>query len=152
MRLRLTPIVAGMITLAMVAFGQLCAFSTAMAPAQSGTESAAVESAADSDHHGAACDPRACGGEGEGENGDPGCPSASSCCSTWGPPSARLSVSPPESICFAPFDLWMVVSQDQSVEERATEVAFHELARPPGHPTDAHLASSLSRRGPPART
>ena len=150
-RSRLTPIVAGMVTLAMVVFGQLCAFSTVMAPVQSGTESAAVESTAEADHHGAACDPRECGGE--GEDGASGCPSgASSCCSTWGPPSARLSVSPPESISFAPADLWMVVSQDQSAEERATEVAFCELARPPGHRSDANLASSLSRRGPPART
>ena len=149
MRSRLTPIVAGMVTLAIVVFGQLCAFSTVMAPVQSGTESAAVESTTEADHHETTCDPRECGGE--SKDGDHGCPSgASSCCSTWGPPSARLSVSPPESISFAPSDLWMVV-QSQSVEERAMEVAFWELARPPGHPTDAHLASSLSRRGPPAR-
>jgi hypothetical protein len=150
-RSRLTPIVAGMVTLAMVTFGQLCAFSTVMAPVQSEAESVAVESTPEAEHHGATCDPRECGGE--SEDGDQGCPSgASSCCSTWGPPSARPSVSPPESISFAPSDLCLVVSQNQSVEERAMEVAFCELARPPGHPTDAHLASSLSRRGPPART
>lgn len=150
MRSRLTPIVAGMVAFAMVIFGQLCAFNTVMAPVQSGTESSTV-AIAEADHHEATCDPGKCGGE--SDEGDQGCPSGgSSCCSTWGPPSARLSVSPPEPVSFAPSDVWLVVSQSQQVEERAMEVAFCELARPPGHPTGAQLASSLSRRGPPART
>lgn len=146
---RVTPIVVGLVTVAMLTFGQLCAFSTLLAPVHPETEGVTADHAADSNDHEATCDPSQCGGE--REDGEHGCPSgASMCCSTWGPPTARLAVVPPSSVYLSMADAWLVVPQSHALDVRAAEVALFELARPPGNPTDALLASTLSRRGPPA--
>lgn len=141
MRSRLHPIVACVITLAMVAFGQVCAVNTLVRCA----EPSVVEAA----DHEATCDPRECGGEGPDEA--PACPTgAASCCSTWGPPISRLVMGPPTPTVSAPLDGWLAPSVADGVETGAAEVAPDGLARPPGGSTTTLLAASLSRRGPPA--
>jgi hypothetical protein len=150
-RSRLTPLLVGLLTLAMVVFGQVCALSMLMARATT-TDAVAFKSVSPIDDDASACRHTDCEGEEQsGQTGHSGCPSgASSCCSTWGPPSDRLSLAPPPSVLMSDADVWLVADDLHAVEERASEVALFELARPPSLPTDTCLASSLSRRGPPA--
>ena len=146
MRSRLAPLVVGLITLAMVVFGQICALSTLVAAHE--VKAAEVESPSASEDHEATCDPSNCGGQDES---DQHCPSgAPNCCSTWGPPNDRLSVSPPASLSLALLDAWLAVPHVHAMEERAAEVALFQLARPPSELSEVVLAFSLSRRGPPA--
>lgn len=136
MRSRLAPLLVGLITLAMVVFGQFCALSTLIAARE--VQAAEVESPIASGDHEATCDPRECGGE---DDGDQHCPTgAPNCCSTWGPPIDRLSVSPPASISVALLDAWLAVPYVHALEERAAEVALFQLARPPSHPSEVLLA------------
>lgn len=151
MRTRFTSVVAGLVTIAMVVFGQLCAFSAFVAHDESAANSP-VATTAESDDHATSCDPSSCDGNGE-EDGQSGCPSgAPSCCSTWGPPMDRLSVSPPSLGPSGLADAWFALDESRDDEKRVSEVALFELARPPGSTTEALLAASLSRRGPPAVT
>ncbi len=149
MRTRFTSVVAGLVTITMVVFGQLCAFSAFIAHDES-TPGAAVATTAESTDHAASCDPSSCHGDGD-EDGESGCPSgASNCCSTWGPPMDRLSVAPPSLAPLSLADAWLSIDESRAGEKRVSEVALLELARPPGSTTEALLAASLSRRGPPA--
>lgn len=149
MRASPNPLAVGLVSIAMLVFGQLCAFSSFMVQEQPESTNVALASAK-SDDHAQACDPSTCGDEGQGE-GHSGCPSgATSCCSTWGPPMDRLSVSPPTLAPVGLADTWLAIDESCATEKRASEVALFELARPPSDPTDALLAASLSRRGPPA--
>ena len=133
----------------MLAFGQLCAFSTLLAPVHPEAAGVTADQATEADDHEATCDPSQCGGE--NEDSEHGCPSgASMCCSTWGPPTARLALVPPSSVFMSMADAWLVVLQGHALDVRAAEVALFELARPPGRPANSLLASTLSRRGPPA--
>jgi hypothetical protein len=151
-RSRFAPILAGLITLAMVVFGQVCAYSRLVTSVGETTAAASVETVPVPEDHASTCDPAGCESEGERDNGS-GCPSgAASCCSTWGPPSVRLSLTPPVSVPLFLADLWLIADDIHALAERASEVALFELARPPGLSTDALLASSVSRRGPPALT
>ncbi len=148
MRSRLTPILVCLVTLAMVVFGQVCALSTLVRGVDPATLNL-VASVPATDDPEATCNPADCEGGGDEAEGE-GCPAgASSCCSTWGPPISRLSLTPPASSVVLS-DEWLVFNDGHRVEQGATEVALFELARPPGLPTDALLVSSLSRRGPPA--
>ena len=149
-RSRLKPLLVGLLTLAMVVFGQVCALSTLMARATP-SEVLATESVSTTDEANACSHSDCEGDEQSGQTGHSGCPSgASSCCSTWGPPCDRLSLAPPPSVLISGADVWLVADDLHAIEGRASEVALFELARPPGLPKDAFLASSLSRRGPPA--
>lgn len=151
MRTRFTPVVAGLVTIAMVVFGQLCAFSTFVAHDESAANLTEATTA-ESDDHAASCDPSSCHGDGD-EDGESGCPSgASSCCSTWGLPMDRLFVSPPSLDHLGLTGAWLAMNESRANEKRVSEVALFELARPPGSLTEALLAASLSRRGPPALT
>ena len=146
MRARITPVIAGLVSIAMLAFGQLCALSSFSATHESETGVASV--AAENDDHARTCDPSECGDDRESGSG---CPNgALSCCSTWGPPIDRLSVSPPTFAPSGSADVWPAIEESHATENRIWEVALFELARAPSDPTDALLAASLSRRGPPA--
>lgn len=134
-------LLASTLALAVLAFGELCALGSAP-PAGA----APVESAAPAAH--ATCD----GGCGEpapaDEPGAAACPSgAALCCSSWGPPSVRLSMTPPAALAFTPEPA--VESAPAADPGRGGEPAALERVRPPGDlPL---LATALSRRGPPAR-
>lgn len=133
---------AWLITLSMVVFGQVCAMqSLVIAPGSDLAQAAAPEATKDR------CTHEGCSDEGES---DEGCPT-SLCCSTWAPPSSRLSLTPPTSVRVAPSDVWVVVMFSQVDDgDRAREVARSELARPPGMLSDPLIYSPRSRRGPPA--
>ena len=146
-RSRLAQILAGGITISMVVFGQVCAFST-MAGHPVCAGAVELESVASSEEHATdACTSDGCSGEAEGSEGEGHCPSgAAMCCSTWAPPGAELSVPPPTSVRVG----WTGLATTVVDEDRAPEVALFRLARPPGPPPEVLLSSSLSRRGPPA--
>ena len=146
-RSRVAPILAGLITLSMVTFGQVCAFSTiAHSPKSEHALELETASAAEEEH--GTCTSEGCEGEGEDEGH---CPSgAATCCSTWAPPTAPLSVPPPTSTRINLADAWMIPATSLVLEDGAQEVALFKLDRPPGRPTEALLVSSQSRRGPPA--
>lgn len=147
---RLKAILVCLITLGMVVFGQVCALSTLVKGVDPSVSDLAVSDVPATEDHAATCNPEDCAGEG-GDEGHQGCPSgAASCCSTWGPPTSRLALSPPVSLRLALPDAWLAAADAHTAEDRAAEVALFELARPPCHPTGVLLASPLSRRGPPA--
>ena len=147
MRPRIKRIVAGLITLSMVVFGQVCALRTLASPPDA-IASIPVAEAESFKHDGCTS---ACGGGGEERDAQP-CPSgASMCCSTWAPPGARLSLAFPVSLRLALTEALHAGVSVAVFVDRAQAVAFHERARPPGSPRDPFLVSSLSRRGPPAR-
>lgn len=138
---RVRSLLATMLALAVLAFGELCALGPA-APAGA----APVESAAPAAH--ATCD-GGCGAPAPAdEPGAAACPSgAVLCCSSWGPPSARLSMTPPAGVGFTAEPA--IESAPAAEPERGAGRAAFERVRPPGdHP---RLATALSRRGPPAR-
>lgn len=142
---RLNRIVAGLITLSMVVFGQVCALRMLASPADP-IASISVADSESSKHEGCTS---ACGGA---ERDERPCPSgASMCCSTWAPPGTRLSLALPVSLRLQLTEAWLAGTSAAVIEDRAQAVAFDELARPPGSPRDPFLVSSLSRRGPPAR-
>lgn len=148
MQPRITTVLAGLITLSMVVFGQVCALRTLSAPLLTASESS-VETQDAGDHGG--CGSAECGG-GSGED-EGACPSgASMCCSTWVPPGSRLILSPPSSLRLALNDPWLVPSGHTVVEDGSQEVSLSQLARPPGSSIVLLNTSSLSRRGPPARS
>jgi hypothetical protein len=145
-RSRVSPYVAGLITLAMVVFGQVCALHQFVEPGGPAASDVAFQAMPAADEHTGTCTSDDCGGE-----VDTSCPTgAAECCSTWGPPSSRLLLPPPSALLLTLADAWLVVADRHVVEERVLEVALFELARPPGFSADALLSSSLSRRGPPA--
>lgn len=146
MRTRVSPLLASLITLSMVVFGQVCAFST-MAQPQASDGAVELEVAAGGDEHAGTCTSEECGGDGEGEGH---CASgAAFCCSTWAPPSDPVSLSPPQSIRLGPADAWTALAATVVTEDGAQEVAPFRLARPPVT-ANVLRSSSLSRRGPPA--
>ncbi len=146
-RPRIKRIVAGLITLSMVVFGQVCALRTLASPPDA-IASIPVAEAESFKHEGCTS---ACGGGGAERDEQP-CPSgASMCCSTWAPPGTRLSLALPVSLRLQLTEAWLAGTSAAVIEDRAQAVAFDELARPPGSPHDPFLVSSLSRRGPPAR-
>lgn len=146
MRSRVSPYLVGLIMPAMVVFGQVCAFHQFVRSNDPAAAEVAIEAIPAAGEHKGTCTSEDCGSE-----SDTGCPTgAVECCSTWGPPAGRILLPPPSSLLLTLADAWLVVADRHVVQERAQEMALFERARPPGIPTDALLASSLSRRGPPA--
>lgn len=147
MNSRVSPIVACIVTLALVAFGEVCALGSFLARVETPESAMAVASVDVSEKHGGCTDE--CGGVPEdGEN--EGCPTgAVSCCSTWGPPTSRISLALP-TLLSPLLDAWDVVVGVSAEQERAAEVALFPLARPPGQFFSTLFTSSIPRRGPPA--
>lgn len=146
-RKRITTLLAGLIMLSMVMFGQVCGLST-LTPSWRGTESEFLTEVqpVETAEHEDTCTPEDCGGDDEEQ-----CPSgASMCCSTWAPPGARLSLPNPTSFHLALSHAWLALACFKGVDDGAPGVALFELARPPGPPSNLLLTSSLSHRGPPA--
>ena len=146
MNSRVSPIVACIVTLALVAFGEVCALGSYLARVEASEDATAIASADASAEHGG-CEGE-CGVPEDGENES--CPpGASRCCSTWGPPTSRMSLALPA--LFLPLlDAWEVVVGASAEQERAAEVALLALDRPPGPFSGALFISSIPRRGPPA--
>ena len=140
MRTRVAPGLVALVTLSIVAFGQVCAFHEACTSG----EPVLVTSREPEPQHDA-CSADGCGSEDEAPC--TGC--APNCCRTWGPPSERLELPAPISLRH-PLDIAAILDLFEPTEDRAPEVALFQLARPPGEPAGPELASSLSRRGPPA--
>ena len=149
MQPRITSVLAALITVSMVVFGQVCALGTLVNPSDPTAPVLRAEgqSAERAEHAG--CTSEACGGE-SGEN-EGHCPSgAAMCCSTWAPPMSRLELPPPSLLRLVLTDFSPVLAKLTPVQDRAPGVALFELDRPPGSSSGLIPTSSLSHRGPPA--
>ena len=148
MQRRVTSVLAGLVTLSMVVFGQVCALSTLVGPSNATPSELRLQAQASQSGHQDTCTSEACGGrKGESEGSCPG--GSAMCCSTWSPPSSRLQVPPPTLFSLAFYDA-LDMARLMEDEDRAPGVALFNLDRPPGSSRDLLLTSSLSRRGPPA--
>lgn len=149
---RITSVLAGLITLSMVVFGQVCALSALVDPSSPTPSERSLEaSSARGKAHGETCTSEACGG-GKSNSEKPCSGASAMCCSTWAPPCNRVEVPPPAGLSVPLSDLALVLAIATELEDRALGVALFQLDRPPGFNSLPLLTSSLSRRGPPARS
>jgi hypothetical protein len=139
-RSRVAPGLVALVTLSILAFGQVCALHNECTT----VESARVASNEPASSHDG-CSSDGCGGEDDAPC--TGC--APNCCRTWGPPTERLELPAPISLRH-PLDIAEILDRFQPTQDRAPEVALFQLARPPSEPAGPEFATSLSRRGPPA--
>lgn len=147
MQSRWVPIVACVVTLALVAFGQVCALGSLLARVEAPESALVVTTEKASDEHSGCtgdCDTNSEDGQKEG------CPTgAASCCSTWGPPTTRISLALP-ALWTPLLDVGDVAVGLNVEQERAAEVALFQLDHPPRQFFSSLFISSIPRRGPPA--